>query len=170
MNWSPVIRAAIASLKADMPAKIAVYNADPANQHDLTVIADEAFYFGGEEPKTLFPMVEVAIPGAQLTNFPQGQLHADMDDDFTVAVWLEGESGEISDLYERSLGYAEIVIDVLMKPGAFGEHLALERDRGVRARFPMIPQGEIDPDSRTFRRWRSLALLEFAVLDKAMRT
>lgn len=169
MNFAPLIRSAIATMKANLAARIAIYNAEAANLHDLIVPATAAsdaqpnadgdYWFGGNDAHFRFPAIEVAIPGPAVLSNPDLYQNAyDLAATVMVAVWLEGETGEIPELYEKALGYGRCVMEVLTEPDAFGGSVGVRR---ITATFPTIPQGAMNPETRSFDKWRTLAVLEF---------
>lgn len=161
---APDIRAAIASLKAGLPAQVALYNAEPANTLDLVAPADEAIYFGGNDALAAvgFPAIEVAAMEGRFGNFTVNRLEADHDPTINVVVWQEGTTGDIPTMYELALGYARVVIEVLMRDDAFGPGAEIAQQAGIYWRCDVIP---VEPTSETreFRIWRLPMFLRFTI-------
>lgn len=154
------ILAATASLQAGMPAQVAAFNADPLNPTDIDV--PQTYHFGGEFELANFawPQVEVAVGDGRLQNFPTGNVGADHFPSCGVAIWLEGETGEIKTLYQQVLGLRHCALQILTKTGAFGAGVQIDRVRGVFWRADVVPA---DPQNRDFERWRTPLFLQFAL-------
>ena len=166
LDFSPYIRATLASLQAELPDRIAVYNGEAANVHDLEVPITEAYYFGGDDTYVHMPKVEVAVPDGINFDFSTQQADAAQGLSVSVSVWLEGETGEIPEMHEKVLGYGRVVAEVLLVPAAFGGGVSVTE---VTALYPMIPTGAVNPETRSFDKWRTLAVLEFTLNDVARR-
>jgi hypothetical protein len=157
---APIVRAALATLEAGMPAQVVQFNAEPANTIDLEV--PQTYHFGGQDILSAyaFPQVEVAVVDGQLSGWSLGQVDADHGPTCNVVAWLEGEKGEIPELYEQALGLGRCVIECLAQPGAFGANAIPSRTRPAYWRVDTIPA---DPtsDGREFRRWRTPFFAQF---------
>lgn len=169
-NFAPYIRAALASLKQAGPhgleAKIANYNADPANEFEIDAPPGDAYFFGGNDQHFLFPAVEVAVPEGALGQFSLSKSDAEQSLSIAVTVWLEGATGEIPELHEKVLGYGLCVSQALLHDDAFGPGVEVSE---VRSLYPMIPTGTVNPETRSFDRWKTLAAMEFMLHDVARR-
>ena len=146
--FAPRIRTTIASLRAGMPARIAVFNAEGNAQ--LDVPADDGgllaprrpglgYVFGGMPAYGAgeFPVLEVAVPDAVADNVTIEQLTADVSASLVIAVWAGRTSGEeFPDLYEKVLGYARCATEVLLQPDAVGPGDTVERIRFAFAANP----------------------------------
>lgn len=169
-DFAPYIRAALASLQVvgahGLAAKIATYNANVANVYDLDPVVAEAFYFGGNDAHYVFPAVEVAVPEGALGRFSLSKADAEQSLSIAVTVWLEGATGEIPELHEKVLGYGLCVSQSLLHDDAFGPGVEVSE---VRSLYPMIPTGSVNPETRSFDRWKTLAAMEFMLHDVARR-
>jgi hypothetical protein len=94
--FAPRIDTTIASLRANLPARIAVFNAE-ANGAQLTAPADDAaaleparpglgYVFGGRPhiPAGEFPSIEVAVPDALVDNLSVAHVEGDLDSTLVV--------------------------------------------------------------------------------------
>lgn len=128
--FAPRIRASLASLRANLPARIAIFNAEGNAQ--LTVPVDDAgalspqrpglaYVFGGQPHYGAgqFPVIEVAIPDALVDNLSLAHVEGDLDSSLVVGCWAGRTSGQdFPTLYEQVLGYARCVTEVLLQPDA----------------------------------------------------
>ncbi len=161
---APPIRAAIASLKAGLPAQIEQFNQQPENTVQLTEPVDDAYYFGGNDTISAngFPAVEVAMMDGRIRNFAVGHLDMDHDPTMNIVIWLEGATGELPAVYEQALGLTRCALEVLLTPHAFGPGVELDNDRGVFWRADILPA---DPTSeaREFQKWLVPMFLQIAL-------
>ncbi len=166
---APIIRATIASLQAGMPARIAAFNAEPANTVDLEVPLDGSYYFGGNDvlSASAFPAVEVAAGQGTFGGWTVGRTEVDHDPIVNVVLWQEAGSGLIPPVYEAALGYARCVIETLRQPNAMGDGVEIAQDAGVFWRIDTLPYDMTD-DQRTFRKWRvpALVMLRLETVEK----
>lgn len=159
----PIIRAALAALKADLPTQIAIFNAEAENGVDLVVPV--VYAFGADDPLGVsgFPVVEVAAAQGRTGNFAVERTEFDHDPAITICVWHEGDRGEFSTTYEMSLGLARCVIETLLADDAFGPDAEIP-DRadggGIYWRSDALPADPTD-DGREFRKWRVPVLIQF---------
>jgi hypothetical protein len=164
----PVVATTLASLQDEasgLPAAIADYNAEDGHNYELEVPSEQAYYPGGDDTGAIVPWVEVAVGTGRIANFSLQQLSADLAADLSVALWLEGATGEIPEIYERALGYGRVLAEVLMVPDACGP-LDVET---MSFLFPAIPIGDFNPQTRTFDRWRTAAIVELTLEASAER-
>lgn len=151
---APVVRAAIASLQAGMPAQVAQFNAEAENTVDLE--APATYHFGGQDLLSgyAFPQIEVAVVDGQMGPWAVEHVDADHFPTCNVVCWLEGDQGEIPILYEQALGYGRCILECLAQPRAFGGNAQVSERQAVYWRVDTIPA---DPaaDGRTFQKWRT---------------
>lgn len=128
--FAPRIDTTLASLRANLPTRIADFNAEGGVT--LTVPADDGqplepvrpglgYVFGGAPRYAAgdFPKIEVAVPDALAQNLSIGQVDADLESTIVVACWAGRTAGEdFSLLYRKVLGYARCVTEVLLEPDA----------------------------------------------------
>lgn len=126
------IDSTIASLRANLPARIAAFNAVEGQPVQLEVPADDAgdldpprpalgyvfggfpHYSGGE-----FPKIEVAVPDGLVQNLSLAQVEGDLDSTLVVACWAGRTQAEtFPAVYRKVLGYAQCVTEVLLEPDA----------------------------------------------------
>lgn len=169
---APIIRAAIASLQADLPAAIAAFNAEGNVQVAVpdAAVDDQHRYgpgyaFGAADPLILTdgPVVEVSSPSGMSDGFGIGRAEWDHNPRLNVCVWHEGDRGQLDTTYEMSLGLARCVIEVLSAPESLGGEVEVPNGTGALAwRADVIPE---DPtvEGRDFRKWRCPVLLQFAL-------
>lgn len=157
--FAPRIRASIASLRANLPARIAVFNAEGNAQ--LAVPADDGlplaparvelgYVFGGLPMHSAgsFPVIEVAIPDATVTNLSLGQVEGDLDSSIVVACWAGKTSGQdFPTVYEQVLGYARCVSEVLLQPDAIYPRETVDR---IRFAFAANPDRRERDEMETF--------------------
>ena len=157
---APIIRAAIASLQAGLPARIAAFNAESANQVDLA--APVAYHFGGNDVLSTagFPQVEIAAAQGALGAWTIGRSEVDHDPVVNAVVWQEALTGQIPPAYEAALGYVRCLLEVLRAPNAFGAGVEIAQEQGVFWRVDVIPF-EMTDEQREFRKWRVPALVVF---------
>lgn len=157
---APLVRAAIASLQAGMPARVAAFNAEAANTVDLTV--PRTYHFGATDVLSAhsFPQIEVAVLEGRLSGWALSQADADHAPRATVAVWSECLTGLIPQAYEESLGLARCVIEILGQPGAFGANCCLSDQEAVYWRSDVIPADMTQPD-RPIEKWRVPCFITF---------
>lgn len=163
---APLIRAALAKLEADYASHVAAFNAEPANTVDLTV--PSLFVFGAEATFAgAYPYVEAAAVDGTLGPFSIGEAGNPSEGDSTpriqIVTWVEGASGEVSELYETALGYARVTIEILSRHGSFGVDADLSNDAdAIVWRVDPIPS-ELDDLERTVLRWKMPASVSFKV-------
>lgn len=157
--FAPRIRTSIASLRANLPARIAVFNNEGNAQ--LAVPADDGqplspmrpglgYVFGGNPHIGAgeFPKIEVAVPDGIVQNLSLAHVEGDLDSSVVVACWAGRTSGEdFPTVYERVLGYARCVTEVLLQPDAIYPHETVER---IRFAFAANPDRRERDDMETF--------------------
>lgn len=160
---APVIRAAIQTLRDQLPAQIAAYNAEPANTVPLVEPTD--LVFGAMDPLVIGagPVIEVAAIEGATASAAIGYTDFDHYPALSVVVWHEGERGELSPTYEESLGLARCVIEALTGPSAFGETATLRDDDGAITWRTEVMPADLTEDPREFSKWRVAVLLGFRV-------
>jgi hypothetical protein len=148
--FAPRIRTSIASLRAGLPARIAIFNGEGNAQ--LVVPADDA---GALEPRRPgqygageFPVIEVAIPDAIVQNLSVAHVEGDLDSSLVVACWAGRTDGQdFPTLYEQVLGYARCVTEVLLQPDAIYAREVVER---IRFAFAANPDRRARDEMETF--------------------
>lgn len=156
---APVIRAAIASLKANLPAQIALFNAQAANTVQLA--EPVAYEFGAADPLIVFPTIEVAMGEGTTAGASLGYVDFDHHPTLTVVAWHEGERGELGATYEMSLGLKRCILEVLTRDNAFGLDAWLPPEDGtITWRTGALP-AELDDTGREFKRWQVPVLIAF---------
>lgn len=161
---APLIRAATASLQTAMAGQVAAFNAEPANTVELA--EPGTYHFGGQDllAAFAFPQVEIAVVSGLTGAFAIGRREVDHDPRLNVAIWLDGEQGEIPTLYEKTLGLTRCVIECLVPPGAFGPGVEIAQQNGITWRIDVIP---FDPtastpaEGRNFQKWLGSGLIQF---------
>lgn len=165
---APVIKAAIATLQANLPGQIAIFNAEAGN---VTLAVPVAYKFGADDPLGVggFPVVEVLAMQGKAGNSSEGLGQAGSDFDhyptLNVVVWHEGDRGELPTTYEMSLGMARCVIECLLPQGALGGNAQVAEDSGQPVfswRTDALP-ANITSDGRQFKKWRVPVFLQFGV-------
>jgi hypothetical protein len=169
----PTITAAIASLKnptTGLPAKITEFNAEGGHGVTLTAPVDVAYYPGGNDLIGVdgFPAVEVYISTGEIgrsdageNGFAVNRVEANVDDDPVVVLWMEGEKGEIPELYEQIVGLGMCALSVLLPTGAFGPGVEVTSARYAYSIVPDDPTAE----NREFQKWRTACVLTFHTQD-----
>ncbi len=157
---APLIRKAIASLQAGLPAQIAVFNAEAANQVDL--LEPAVIHFGGTDSLSAnaFPQLEVAAMDGLTGAFDLDRTEFDHDVAVNVVAWQECLTGEVSQAYEMALGYRRAVCEVLLVKDAFGAEVEVAQEGGLTWRIDVLPFEPTD-DGREFRKWRVPTFLRF---------
>jgi hypothetical protein len=163
---APLVRAATATLQAEMAAQVAAFNAEPANTVEIEEPA--TYHFGGQALLNAyaFPQCEVAAVSGKLGNFAIARATADHDLTVNAALWVQGEEGDIPTLYEQTLGLVRCAIECLTPTGAFGPGVELAQDLGVSWRCDVVPY---DPTAsspaagRSFQHWLGSGLIQFRV-------
>jgi hypothetical protein len=158
---APIIRQAIATLEADLPAAIVAFNAEA----NVQLTMPTSFEFGAADPLILTegPVIEVSVPSGQSDGFSIGHAEWDHNPRLNVCVWHEGDRGQLATTYEMSLGLARCVIEVLSRDAALGDQVDVPKATGALTwRADVIPE---DPtaEGRDFRKWRVPVLLQFAL-------
>jgi len=157
--FAPRIRTTIASLRDQLPARVAAFNAEGGVQ--LDPVADDGgdlepprpglgYVFGGlpRYGGGEFPVVEVAIPDAVLENLTIDQYDGDLGSSLVVAVWAGRTAGEdFPVLYEKVLGYARCLTEVLLVPDAVFPSEEVQR---VRFAFAANPDQRDRSEMETF--------------------
>jgi hypothetical protein len=158
--FAPRIRTSIASLRANLPARITAFNAE-ANGVTLDTPADDGgslkprrpelgYVFGGmpQYGAGEFPVVEVAVPDGLVDNLSIQQLTGDLSSSIVVACWAGRTGGEdFAELYEKVLGYARCVTEVLLVPDAIYPRETVAR---IRFAFAANPDRRDRGDMETF--------------------
>lgn len=155
---APFIRAALATLAADMPAQVDQFNLEG----NVQIEAPASYHFGGTDllVANAWPQIEVSGVEGRLTGFSLGRVDADHDPTCNVAIWMQGDKGDFSELYEQSIGLARCAIECLVPPGAFGPGVQISQTGGVFWRADALPA---DPtaDGRSFAKWQTPVFLQF---------
>lgn len=147
--FAPRIKTTIVSLRAQLPARIAVFNGEAGNPV-LDLPADDggplapprpglAYLFGGQPHVGAgeFPKLEVAIPDATVDNLALAHADGDLSSTLVVAVWAGRAGGEdFPTVYEKVLGYARCVTEVLLQPDAVYPRETVDRIRFAFAANP----------------------------------
>ncbi len=158
--FAPRIDQTIASLRAGLPARIAIFNGE-ANGATLDIPTDDdgpiaptrpelGYIFGGRPhiPAGEFPSIEVAVPDAIAQNFSQSQIEGDLDSSLVVACWAGRTAGEdFPLLYRKVLGYARCVTEVLLVPDAIYPRETVQR---IRFAFAANPDRRDRSEMETF--------------------
>lgn len=167
---SPVVKAALATLQAGLPAQIAVFNAESQNTVDLTTPV--AYVYGADDPLGVagFPVVEVAAATGtgHGSSVSLGTVGSDFDHQIqlTVVCWHEGDRGELPTTYEMSLGMARCIIELLLVDGALGATAKVAEDATgplFTWRTDALP-ADLTSDAREFTKWRVPVFIQFAVM------
>jgi len=143
-----------------MPTRIAAFNAEN-NGAQLTVPADDggalspprpalAYVFGGlpQHSAGSFPVIEVAIPDAQVDNLSLAHVEGDLSSSIVVACWA-GRTGaeDFPTVYRQVLGYARCCTEVLLVPGAIFPSETVAR---IRFAFSANPDRRDREEMQTF--------------------
>jgi hypothetical protein len=157
--FAPRIRATIATLRAQLPARIDVFNGEGNAQLDKPADdggtltprrPDLGYVFGGfpHYGAGEFPVIEVAIPDAVAQNFSVGQIAGDLDSSIVVACWAGRTAAEdFPTVYEKVLGYARCVTEVLLVPDAIYPRETVDR---IRFAFAANPDRRARDEMETF--------------------
>jgi len=162
MHWvAAEIRAALETLEAGMPAQVAAYNADPANEAVLD--APESYHFGVAHPLAAhaFPQVEVAAVEGRFGQWAVERTEADHDPTLNVVIWLQSGSGEAAEVYEQLLGMAKCAIELLRVDGAFGPEVEISNENGIYWRVSEAIPLEMDDEQREVKVWTVPVFLQF---------
>ena len=157
--FAPRVRTSIASLRANLPARIAVFNVEGNAQ--LAVPADDGgvlsparaelgYVFGGLPMHSAgaFPVIEVAVPDGTVDNLSLAHVEGDLSSSIVVACWAGKTSGQdFPTVYEQVLGYARCVTEVLLQPDAIYPREVVER---IRFAFAANPDRRDRDDMETF--------------------
>lgn len=163
---APIIRAALASLEAEMPAHVAAFNAESENGVALDVPA--AYVFGATDVMDAFPIIEAAILRGTMGPFSVGTAgvgDADSTPTLQVIVWLQGLTGEVPSLYEAGLGYARCVIEILTVDEALGDYAEVSGTMSDAISYSVegpLPASPADTE-REFQKWKIPVVVEFVV-------
>jgi hypothetical protein len=163
---APLVRAALATLEAGLPDQVAAFNAQPEN--DVVLTAPQTYVFGALPllSSVAHPIVECAGVSGDLGNFTIRRETADHDLRINVAVWAQGQTGDVPALYEETLGLIRCIVEVLTPVGGFGPGVELANDLGVSWRCDVIPAdltAASQEAGRTIEAWRGSGLLQFRV-------
>lgn len=161
---APLIRAATKQLQTYMADQAAAFNAEPANTVEIDV--PQTYHFGGQDLLAAFayPQIEVGAVAGDTGNFAINRDEVDHDPVVNIAVWIEGDVGDIPELYERVLGTVRCVVECLTPRHAFGPGVEIRQQKGVSWRVDVIPW---DPTSsspaqgRDFQKWMGSGLVQF---------
>lgn len=165
---APIIRAGITTLEAQMPGQVAAFNAEPANTVELD--EPQTYHFGGQDllVSYAYPQIEVGATSGDTGNWAINRSEVDHDVTMNVAVWIQGEIGDVPDLYERVLGTCRCVIECLSPNNAFGPGIEIRQQKGISWRCDVIPW---DPthnspaQGRDFQKWMGSGLIVFRLED-----
>jgi len=127
------IDTAIATLKDDLPARLAAIDAEHTD-FELDVPADNAYSLGSSEVLR-FPWIEVALVNSDIDGFDLGQGSGDQRSTIIIACRYQHGNGEHLDRALRR--YARAVMEVLMAPDAFGPH---ETVSAIRVAYGTNPE------------------------------
>lgn len=140
-HLEPYIDAAVATLRASLPAAIDAVNDNHLDDgHDITLdhVPSERVHFGGYIDLS-YPLVEVASPDFAYRNWSLAQLLADAQ--FSIVVRLLCQDADPEKLYRRSLRYGSALLATLVQPDAFGPGTTIDPDLGVRGSYRHDPEG-----------------------------
>ena len=155
---APVIRAALATLEAQLPALVAAFNADPDN----TVVLDApaTYHFGATDQLSAFPFpqIEVHATSGTFGDFGVGRVEVDHDIAVNVIGWQEAFEGDVPSAYERAAGLCKVIIEALIQPAAFGPNADVPNSAGVAWRIDVVPDDAAVPD-REFKKWRLASMV-----------
>lgn len=162
---APIIRAALASLEANLPAHVAVFNAEPANEVALEVPVE--YVFGATDVMVAYPLVEANVVVGRIGPFAvggeAGPPEADHDPILNVIVWTLGVTGEVPAMYEAALGYIRVVVEILTRDGALGVNAEVSGgEEAITYDVNVIPADPAGTD-RELRKWRVPAAVAFRV-------
>lgn len=155
---APIIRSAIKTLRADLPAQLAAFNNESVNEVELETPV--VYRFGTNEPLFAdgFPAVDVFVSDGKVHGHSAERLEADHDFNCGIVVWIEGDDGEVPPMLEKALGYSRCVIETMNPEGAFGGTVEVAVEPGISWRIDTIPA---DPAAREVQRWRTYAFVQF---------
>ena len=161
---APLVRAALATLAQGMPDQIAAFNAQAENLVDLTT--PQTYVFGALPllASAAHPIVECAGVSGDIGNFTVGRATGDHDLRINVAIWAQGQTGDVPALYEETLGLMRCVVEVLVHEGGFGPGVKLANDLGISWRCDVIPAdltAASQEAGRSIEAWRGSGLLQF---------
>lgn len=158
---APTIRAALASLQANMAGQVALFNAEGANTVQLT--APQTYKFGIVEPHAAFPFpqVEAAAVEGSFGQWGLARVEVDHDPRVNVVIWLQGVTGETDKEYERMLGMLRCAIEILSRPDAFGPEVEISNEQGIYWRLSELIPLEMDAPEREVRKWLIPGFLQF---------
>jgi hypothetical protein len=125
----------------------------------LPNIRDERILPGGEDPiRPPYPVVELAVPDFDLTDFSLAQVDAPLAAQVAVRVWhLDPSYGKLWRLLYR-LG--DCVLGSLSQPDAFGGHTTIQAVRGSFG---------LNPETNDRQEVVAAAVIVFTIDDVAMR-
>jgi hypothetical protein len=121
------IDAGIASLKANLPARIAAVNA-ATSDFDIPDIATEAYYPGGLAVHYLYPHVEVASPDWLYTQVSLAQV--DFSGQATIMAMIRWQHYDYVTLFRGIMRYQKALVEALAQPDTFGAHVPVRGMRG----------------------------------------
>lgn len=156
--FAPRIDTTLASLRASLPARIAIFNAEAGQPVQLDVPLDDAgalepprpglgYVFGGFPRYGIgeYPKIEVAIPDAMVDNLSVAHIEGDLSSSIVVAIWAGRAGGDnFPTVYRKVLGYARCVSEVLLVPDAIYPREVVER---IRFAFAANPDRRDSEDS-----------------------
>jgi hypothetical protein len=157
--FAPRIETTIASLRAELPDRIAIFNAEGGAQIDVPDDDGAALFparpglgyvFGGRPhiPAGEFPSIEVAVPDAMVQNLSAWNIEGDLDSSLVVACWAGRTAGEdFPNVYRKVLGYARCVSEVLLVPDAIYPREEVKR---IRFAFAANPDQRDRSEMETF--------------------
>lgn len=162
----PLIRATATLLQGSLAAKIAAFNAEPANQVDLTVVANANYYPGGTDVG-VYPRIELHVPRAALGRASIGNDERDLDQRLVIVIWDEATTGEIPELYEKLAGYVRCILEVILQEDVLGDGVEIaDQADAVVVEYSVLPDAPTD-ESRTIEKWRGAALVVLELEDVA---
>lgn len=122
-HFAPSIRAALASLHAELPDRIDLFNDEAENTVELVMPPADALFFGGSTDYPLPGKIEVAIVHGRATDIAIEQVEWDVEDvRGVVSAWVESPPPFVlSQAYETALAWGRVIAEVLMQPHAWGD-------------------------------------------------
>lgn len=121
------IDAGLASLRAQLPGRIAAVNAEKPDLRVPTPDTD-AYYPGGLSVFLKYPSVELAAPDWTLANPSLGQRA--WDGNVTVTGRILMQHPEFDVLYRMVMRYGRCLVEVLSKQDALGTGVTVQQMRG----------------------------------------
>jgi len=145
-HLEPYIDAVVLELRTQLNPVIDGINADHPGDFQLDHIEDGGYIVGGtEQPATVWPFLEVAIPDWTWLNISLEVEHADTTFFLAVKVMSRDPVLESGRLYRRCLRYGQAVTTVMLSPTSVvigGSRAVLAGARGAYRFNPEQNQAE----------------------------